>query len=120
MDINVTSNEYKVISSGTVAAFNDQSDITFHFNGTDFKFDLKILFEKTDSEKIRINRTINEDEIIFECENFDDAGAGTSAPVELATYQGEKVYIRFWSYLEGDVSNQQKTRKIEYTFFLGR
>lgn len=56
----------------------------------------------------------------MECVNFLSSGTGTSVPLELATIQAKKMYIMFWTYLEGDVLGQKKSRSVKYTFFLER
>ena len=121
MNINVTSGGYEVVDTGSVVAFEEESDISFHFFGDNsFQFDLKITFRTDDTGKQTINRTVQGNDIEFTCTNFNDSGTGTSVPIELATFQGKKIYIRFWSYLLGDIPNQKKTRKIEYTFYAGK
>ncbi len=121
MNIFITSGGYEIISTGSVIAFEEESDISFHFVGDEsFQFDLKIIFKTDDTGHQTINRTVQGNSIEFNCINFNNAGTGTSVPIELATFQGKKIYIRFWSYLLGDMPDQKKARKIEYTFYAGK
>ena len=121
MDISITSGEYKVLQTGTVAAFHEDSDMTFHFVDNDnFRFDLKLTFKKDETGKQIINRNVEGKELELECINFNDGGTGTSNPIPIATFHGEIIYFRFWSYLDGDYPGQNKTRKVEYTFYIGK
>ena len=121
MEISITTGGYEVIKAGTVSAFEETSDVSFTFVGdATFSFILKLVFASDESGEQIINRNISGNMITLECTNFSNQGTGTSSPIELATFEGKKIYIRFWAYLEGDYPNQKKTRKIEYTFYAGK
>ncbi len=121
MKIRITSGEYEIIDSGIVIAAEEDKDVTFHVEaGIAFSFSLQLTFKNNDSGEQTIERNITGNQIKFDCYNFFNAGTGTSELIELATYQGQKMYIKFWSYLDGDLPKKKKTRKIEYTFYLGK
>ena len=104
-------------------AFDEQSDITFHYTGDEkfgFSFNLRLMFQNDDTQNQNIKTKINGNTIEFICTNFLSAGTGTENPLKLASSKGKNMYIRFWSYLEGDMEGRKKTRKVEYTFFLGK
>lgn len=55
-----------------------------------------------------------------ECTNFNAVGTGTTEPIEIATIDGKKLFIHFWSYLLGGNEKKQRIRKIEYTVLIER
>lgn len=121
MKINISSMDYDVIDSGTIIAYDENADITFHFNDQEgIKFNLRIVFKNDEKGSQIINRKISGNNIEYECVNFSNAGTGTSMPIEIIPYKDKKIYIRFWAILEGDIAGKGKTRKIDYTFFLGK
>lgn len=121
MKIEISSENYEVIETGTVIAFEESSDVTFHFNdGKGFQFSLELKFKNDENEKQIIHRTVVGNTIKYECINFSNAGTGTSTPIELLQYGDKKIYIRFWMCLEGDVAGAAKSRKIDYTFYAGK
>lgn len=122
MGLIITSENRKIISSGRVIAFGENADITFSFSGEevlyfDFTFRLKFINDEKESQKII--RNIDGSTVEVECWNFSDAGTGTGRPVKLAQVQDKYIYVSFWAYLEGDFSGKKKTRKVDYTFFIG-
>lgn len=121
MNISIKSNDYEVIGNGIVIAYGQDSDITFHFNdGKGYIFDLKFVFKYDDSKNMVINRSSLGNTILYECYNFYNEGTGSSEPIKVAPYHEQNIYIRFWTSLDGNISEQGKTRKLEYTFFLGK
>lgn len=123
MPFNISSENYKIVEHGTVIAFDEKSDICFDFKSDEnfsMDFNLRIVFKTDDTGKQIINRKVAGNSVEYECLNFYNSGTGTSEAIEIATDNSKrKMYIRFWSYLEGDLAGQKKTRKVEYTFFVG-
>lgn len=119
MKIEVSSGNHKIIESGTVFLYNKDSDFSLHFdNEKGFSFNLSIYFKTDDSGSQIIQREIEENNIVFKCMNFSDAGTGTTEPILLATIDNQNMYIHFWSYVEGEIEGKEKTRKVEYTVYL--
>ncbi len=121
MQIKISSGDYEIIDSGVVYAFQEEFDVTFHFVGNEkFKFNVKLIFKKSETEEQSIESNVEKENIELTCINFRESGTGINTPIELATFQGQKIYFKFWNYLEGGNSQNKKTRKIEYTFFAGK
>lgn len=38
-------------------------------------------------------------------------------PMKLAVVNGEKIYLMFWTFLEGNEDGKQRARKVEYTLY---
>lgn len=122
MRISLNSSNYNIIDYGTVFLFDENSDLTFEIdteNNFIFRLILKFTYNPLNSQQI-INKTVANGEILFECVNFLSSGTGTSVPLEIATIQGKRMYILFWTYIEGDVVGQKKSRSVKYTLFLER
>lgn len=123
MGLSIKSKGYDIVANGVVSTFDDNSDITFQFKADEtfgFGFDLRLIFENDDSGKQKIDIDLIDGIMAFKCLNFMDTGTGTSAPIKIASADGKSMYMRFWSYLDGNVQGVKKTRKVEYTFFVGK
>ena len=118
MNIEVTSANKSVLDSGTVIIFDNSADLSFDIKMDDsFSFSLILKFEKKDGEKYELKPSFSNNTITLTCVNFDNVlGTGTSTPIELATFNGKKVYINFWVNALG--SNSLK--EITYTFYSER
>lgn len=122
MGLTISSGEYEVVGSGVVTAFDENGTINFHYMMDDkfqFSFNLILSFKNDETGNQIIHRTVTDNTIEFECCNFNDSGTGTSKPISLASSKGKTMYIRFWCYFDGDMAGKNKTRKVEYTFFVG-
>lgn len=121
MRVTLHSSNYDIIDHGVVFLFEEKGDLTFNIDTeNNFKFKLILRFvEQGNSEQV-INRSIQNNVITMECVNFLSSGTGTSTPIEIATSQNKKIYIMFWTYLEGDVFGQCKSRSVKYTLFMER
>lgn len=119
--IDITSGNYKILQSGVVESFSENSDVTFCVSEDDGSDDLfvKLAFVRDDTKQTRIDRSINKNTIELVCVNFNDNGTGLGKPVALAKTQAGILYFRFWAYLSGFDPRQEKTRRIEYTFYIG-
>lgn len=121
MKIDISSGNYTIIDSGIVFTLEGDSDITFHLDfGLSSRLNVKLLFEKDVTQEQVIEREVEGNDIKLICRNFNDNGTGTNTPMGLATIQGKTVYFKFWAYLEGDTIEKNGSRKIEYTFFMGK
>lgn len=121
MKISKSSEGLEVIDSSTVYLPNPESDFTLHFcDEPGFDMTLEIKFVNEESGDAVIKRYAEGNKIHYDCMNFSDAGTGTTDPIELAVLKGKKMYIMFWSCLQGRWEGKKKIRKVEYTIFLER
>lgn len=121
MKINLSTSKYNIVDTGTVFLFEEDGELIFNIDTENqFKFKIILRFINEDNSDQIINKTVTNDTITMECVNFLSSGTGTSVPLELATIQKKKMYIMFWTYLEGNVLGQKKSRSVKYTFFLER
>ena len=104
-----------ILDSGSLLAFSSTSDIQFKVMLNDtFGFDLILKFESNGESRHSIQSNIIGNTITFTCINFDSTlGTGTAAPIELAVFDGKKVYINFWVYSLA----QNSAREISYTLY---
>lgn len=125
MQINLSSGNYKIVSSGQTFLFGLYEDLKITImadNG--FKFSVVLKFEvdlKNETDlygKQKIDKKIDGNIIILTCFNFDDEGTGLTKPISIAQIEGKEVFLMFWSYLEG--SENGKVRSVKYTIFYER
>lgn len=116
----LTSDGKTIIDSGVVLAFRENSEVVFDFtdNGINLKIQLTFKQDNNLGQTILVLRDkTNPLNLEFQCTNFSDTGTGTSSPIELGIFDGKKVYLNFWSYLDGNLDGKARTRKIEYTIY---
>lgn len=115
MIVKVSSANMDVLASGSVLAFSSTSDVLLEVKISEsFSFDLVLKFESNGEKQHVIKPNIDGNIITLTCVNFDNAlGTGTATPVELAVFEGKKVYINFWVYSLG----QNAARKVSYTIY---
>lgn len=115
MNISKFSSNYNVLDSGSVMTFDSDAEVGFDVECDEtFGFKVVIRFEKEDSGLSEIRRSAEGNAIIYTCINFrNNVGAGTSQALELATYNGKKIFLHFWIYDLG----QAVIRKVEYTIY---
>ena len=119
MEISVKSGRFDVIGNGVLFSYDKESifKIKLNFNeGGDNPFIFTVQFEFIKDDKnggIKLKTDEDNGVIILKCMGFDSTfGTGNVEPIELATYNGGKIYLRFQEYLLGDA-----TRKLEYCFY---
>ena len=110
------SGNYNIITSGEVFLFGESNELAINikYNST-VSHSLIIRFFKDDTNNQQIKNEIINDNLVINCYNFDDASTGLLKPEHIANIDGKKVYLMFWSNLEG--SKKPKTRSVRYTFF---
>ncbi len=115
MNFSISTNGYKVVSSGTVMLYDANSELKLCVVASeDFSFDVILRFIKTDDGKHELAKEIRGSTITFKCMNFSNAlGTGTVKPLSIATVAGKELLLHFWSYLLGE---NNSARKVEYTF----
>ena len=115
MNISKFSSNYNVLDSGSVMTFDSEADVKIKVEcDATFSFDVVIRFENDGRGIQEVRQAIEENTIVFTSFNFKSSvGSGTSVPLELATYNGKKIFIHFWMYDLGQVA----LRKVEYTLY---
>ncbi len=119
MKIKMQTQGYEILEAKTVLLLDEGADFTLEFIEGVIHFKVALFFENDESGKTLIFPLIQENTLKLRCTNFSDLGSGTTVPIEIATIKGKKLYIHFWSYLEGQISGKKRVRKIEYTLLKG-
>lgn len=116
MKIEISTDGYKIVSSGSVFLFDSDSEIRLHVIASDnFKFNIVMRFDKSEVSESSINKEVKENTITFTCYGFNSSlGTGTVEPLSIATIAEKELLLHFWVYLMG--TSQKSARKIEYTF----
>lgn len=118
MQISISSGNYNIVDSGQVFLFGESHDLKIEVDtNKDFAFSMVFDFWNDGTEEIKIENKVVGQEIVFDCYNFDDKGTGLSTPIEIAQIDGKKLFLSFWSYLEGK-EDKQRVRSIKYTIFI--
>ncbi len=117
MQVKLSSGKREILDHGTVFLFDENADLTLDITGDNaynLRLVLKFINDSLQKQNIKTEQTDNC--IKLTCVNFQSSGTGLSTPAQIAVIDGKKIYIMFWSYLEG--SDQKKwVRKVEYTLF---
>jgi len=117
MQVSLSSGNYDIIASGEAILFSPSNELTINVNGeNELKLCVTLRFLTDESGERRIEREIEEERLILLNYNFSGTGTGLSVPAYIANINNHKVYLSFWSYLEG--SNSPKVRSVKYTLFL--
>jgi len=118
MNIAKSSDNYKIIDSGTALTFSQTSSLFFEVEcSEDFVFNIEIKFHQGNDGKRELKKEVDEqnNKINITCYNFDNSlGTGTISPINLATFQSKIIYLHFWVYSLGENS----IRKIDYCFYI--
>lgn len=113
MKIDVFSNNKNVIASNSVIMFTSSDELILSIKAdSGFAFKIHLEFEEDETKKRDLASKVENNDIFFKCMNFDDVGAGTTNPIDIATVEGKKVYIHFWSWRPA-----KEVRRIQYTLF---
>ena len=117
MQVSLSSGTYNIIASGETILFGNSNELTINVDGeNELKLCVTIRFLTDESGERRIEREIESERLILLSYNFSETGTGLSTPAYIANINNRKVYLSFWSYLEG--SNSPKVRSVKYTLFL--
>lgn len=117
MEIKHYSNKYEIVDSGSIMTFDSKSDISLDVKcDPTFSFTVKFVFRSTGNNEHKITPSVDGNIITFECIDCNNSiGIGTVDPIDLANYDGKKIYINFWVYDLGSGS----LKKIDYTVYYG-
>ena len=118
MDIEISSSNHIILDSGSVITYSDTAELSFSIKmDNTFSFQLILNFESTGESQHQLKQSVSENVITLTCINFDNSlGTGTTRPIELAIFNGKKIFINFFVYALGDKS----LRKIVYSFYSER
>lgn len=118
MLIKKSSGNLDILDSGSLLAFSAGSDIEFEVQMDEtFTFHLILKFASNGGDQHDIKSDVEDNKIIITCINFDNTlGTGTSRPIELAVFEGKKIYLNFWVYSLG----KKSAREVSYTFYKER
>lgn len=117
MQINLSSGNYNIISSGQVFLFGEEEHFRIDVIADDgFQFAVVLKFLKDSFEEMKITQKTEKNTIVLICSNFQDNGAGSVNPFHIATVGGKQLFFMFWSYLEGTPEKGQ-ARSIKYTIY---
>lgn len=117
MKVALSSDGYSIVSSGQVFLFGADKTLEIHVQADNgFEFGVILKFVTDDSEKYRVDKSMDDNRITLTCVNFEDSGTGLSRPVRLARIDDKELFLMFWSYLEG--ADHGKVRSVKYTIFM--
>lgn len=118
MTIEKSSSNHIILESGSAITYSSAAELSFSVTMDDtFGFLLVLNFESTDEKQQNLKKNVSGNTITLTCVNFDNSlGTGTTKPIELATFNGKKIYFNFWVYALGEKS----LRKIVYSFYSER
>lgn len=118
MVIEKISSDHLVLDSGSVITYSNANDMLFSIKmGDSFSFDLALKFSSNSEKQQELQQSVSGNTITLNCINFDNPlGTGTKTPIELATFNGKRVYMNFWVNALGD----KALKKIAYTFYSER
>jgi len=118
MNIKKYSGNFEVIDSGTLLAYSGYSDIEFDVQmNEEFAFILVFKFASDGKSEHHLKSQVDDNKITITCINFDNTlGTGTSRPIELAVFEGKKIFINFWVYGLG----KKTAREFSYTIYKER
>ena len=118
MVIEKASSNHIILDSGSAITYNKTAELSFSIQmDATFSFLLILKFESTGETQHELKKSVSENTITLTCVNFNNSlGTGTTTPIELATFNGKKIYFNFWVYDLG--SNSLK--KVVYSFYSER
>lgn len=118
MIIELSAGNRDIIDHGTVLLYSEKGDFTMKITASDsFQFSLTVSFLEEKSEEQRIDTSVENNHIRLNCINFAAEGTGVTEPVELASADGKRIYIMFWSSLLGKEPGKERVRKVDYTIY---
>lgn len=118
MQVKLTSQQYKILDYGTVFLFDENADLTMDIIADNsFEFIVSIRFINDISRAQGLDTEVSENCIKLTCINFSTEGTGLAEPMKLAVVNGKKIYLMFWTFLEGNEDGKQRARKVEYTLY---
>ena len=113
MIIKAFSNNKEVIASNTLLMFESSDSLILKIKADNgFSFEIHLDFKEDETDKRNLSFKVEGSSIFFECKNFEDIGAGTTSPIQIATIKDRNIYIHFWSWRP-----VRGVRRIQYTLY---
>ena len=117
MQVNLSSGDYNIVSSGQAFLFGLDKNLKISIvTDNNFEFFIVLKFRKDAYGEQKIDKKVSENKITLTCFNFDDLGTGLVKPLRIARIEGKEIFLLFWSYLEG--ATKGKVRSVKYTVFM--
>lgn len=118
MQVSISTDNYKIVDSQQVFLFSETSDLRIEIDTNEnFTFSVVLLFAKDDSGIEKIESGFDKTTMFITCYNFSDSGTGLSEPANIATVKDKKIYLQFWSYVEG-LEEKKRVRSVKYTIYI--
>ena len=119
MQINLSSGEYSIVSSGQTFLFGLDENLKIDIvSESNFDFSVILEFQQDSSNEQRIDQKSDGNVMTLTCHNFHSEGTGLAKPMELAQVDGKTLLLMFWSYIEGE--GGRGVRNVTYTIFMSR
>lgn len=119
MTTEISSADKLIIDNGVALTYDENADLTFylHFDES-FSFNLVFRFiTDKNGERSLMKEIENNNTIVLKCINFNNPfWTGTTKPIELATFNGKKIYIHFWV----SMLNGTGPRQVSYSIYSER
>ena len=108
------SGSYYVFDSGLIFSFSVHDDFKLVISpSASFTFNLIFQLIENDGER-NLQKKVEGNNMYFVCQNF-GSGAGTNAPIEIATADGKKMFIHFW--IE-TIDSSRQVHSLKYTLYM--
>ena len=118
MEFQKYSKELLILDNGSLISFDDKSDISIKLIfSSDFGFCVSFVFDKDGSNEPKYDMKFDEEKKTFtiKCINCDNPlGNRTTNPIQLATFQGKKVFLNAWIY---SIGKDNICYKIDYCIY---
>lgn len=115
MLIKKTSGGKEIIETGSIILYDTSSNLSLEVKCSEtFSFSLIIAFQKK-GDKRDVDVTVENNKITLVCNNFENImGTGILSPIELATFNGKKIFVNFWVCALGDSG----FKRVDYTLYM--
>ena len=118
-NIQIETGGLTIIASGSGITFSENADFSIDLNFNDFfKFSVCFNFQNDKSKNVpdfNITTDKGKNVINISCFNFNDVSeVGISKPLNIATYQNKKIYMKFCV----KILSGNENREILYCFYM--
>ena len=113
MELCMSTNGYKVITSGSVLLLEKNAELEMHITADNgFNFDIVLKFIEDEDKKDRdVIKEVDGKKIIYKCINFSTSGVGTTKPLSIATVDKKEWFLHFWA----NQPIENGPRRVEYS-----
>ncbi len=118
MKITQSTSKYSILCSNDVLLPKESNNLILDIEMSDsFRFTLQFVFESDNDNKQKIIPSVEGQTVTLTCFNFNSqSGIGILSPIDLATHNGKKVYVSFWTLILGDTG----ARRFSYSIYTER